>query len=113
MSWKNWFSDPGATCAPPPQMPSLIPQKPVVIVLEKGRLNEAEIAEALQGNLGALWYQAIVSKIEQVREDNLLEASRAASAGNAMAMAGGLNAYEAFTALLNDLDGYVRKTDEG
>ena len=84
------------------------PDKPTVIVLERGRLEEAEIAAALHGNEGALWYQAIVSKIEQLRESNLLEASRAASAGNEMAMAGGLNTYEALSGLLFELDAMVR-----
>ena len=85
--------------------------KPRVIVLERGRLSEDEIAQAFQGNHGALWYQALVSKIEGMREQNLLEASRAASAGNELAMAGGLNVYEAFSALLDELDGYVNRVE--
>lgn|GEM_PF-5146855 len=83
--------------------------KPRVIVLERERLDEKEIEEALIGNSGAPWYKAVVSKIEQTREDNILQASRAASAGNTLAMAGGLNAYEALTGLLNELDEYARK----
>ena len=86
--------------------------KPRVIVLERGRLTEEEIANALSGNAGALWYQAIVSKIDSSREENLLESSRAASAGNTLAMAGGLNAYEALTGLLYALDEYVNKTKD-
>lgn len=80
------------------------PQKPVVIVLESGRLNEADIQKALSGNGGAQWYKAIVSLIESLREEQLLEASRSASAGNELAMAGGLNAYEALSGLLFTLD---------
>jgi len=89
------------------QWANSVSQKPLVIVLEGGRLNEADIAKALAGNAGALWYKAIVSKIEELREDQLLEASRSASAGNELAMAGGLNAYEALSGLLGELHGYV------
>ena len=86
--------------------------KPVVIVLERGRLSEDEIAKALQGNHGALWYQAIVSKIDSVREQNILEASRAASAGNELAMAGAVNVYETLSGLLQELDQYVNAIGE-
>jgi len=89
------------------QWANSVSQKPLVIVLEGGRLNEADIAKTLAGNAGALWYKAIVSKIEELREDQLLEASRSASAGNELAMAGGLNAYEALSGLLGELNGYV------
>lgn len=107
MFWKNWFSDLGYD-RPLPSTP-----KPTVIVLERERLDYPEIRAALEGNAGALWYKAIVSKIEQLRESNLLEASRAASAGNAMAMAGGLNTYEALSGLLYELADMVAvKKDE-
>lgn len=85
--------------------------KPRVIVLEHPRLNDDEIAKALQGNKGALWYIAIVSKIESLREDNLLSASQSASQNNTLAMAGGLNAYEALTGLLDELERLVNRTE--
>jgi len=85
--------------------------KPRVIVLDAPRLTEDQIAKALQGSKGALWYQAIVSKIESLREENLIGASRSASAGNQLAMAGAVNTYEALTGLLNELDGYVNRTE--
>lgn len=71
---------------------------------------EDKIASALAGNSGAPWYQALVAKIEALREANLLSASAAASQGNTHAMAGGLNVYEAFSALLAQLDAYVNKS---
>ena len=86
--------------------------RPRVILLEHPLLTEDEIAKALSGNSSSLLYRAIVSKIQSTREENLLEASRAASAGNTLAMAGGLNAYEALTGLLYALDEYVNKTKD-
>ena len=88
------------------------PTRPRVIVLERGRLSEEEIAKAFSGNAGALWYKALVSKIESMREDNLMEGSRSASAGNEMAVAGAMNVYEAFTALLEELDKYVNEAKD-
>ena len=97
-------------------MPNLLRREPAVptrvIVLERGRLSEEEIAKALAGNAGAGWYKAIVSKIEGMREDNLLEGSRSATAGNRMAVAGAMNVYEALTALLAELDGYATRVSE-
>ena len=113
MSWKDWFSDPGAACAPPPLPPDSIRlDKPRVIVLERGRLSEDEIRKAFAGNAGALWYQALVSKLESVRDDNLMEASRSASADNHLGMAGGLNVYEALSGILMELDQYANSTKE-
>lgn len=91
---------------PPPQPES---DKPRVIVLERGRMTEDEIKKAFAGNAGALWYQALVSKIESLREDNLMEASRSASADNHLGMGGGLNVYEALSGLLAELDQYVNE----
>ena len=92
-----------------PKLLSLALPKRRVIVLDKGLMDEKQIAETLAGSSGALWYRAVVSKIEGVREENLMEASRAASTGNTLAMAGGLNAYEALTGLLSELDDYVNR----
>ena len=86
--------------------------KPYVIVLGRDRLTEDEIEKALIGNSGAEWYKAIVSKIDQMRDDNMMEASRNASANNPLAMAGAVNAYETLTALLQTLDMYATKTKE-
>ena len=85
------------------------PPKVRIIVLERARLSEEEIAKALEGNSGALWYKAVVSKIETLRESNLLEASRAASGNNTLGMAGALNAYEALSGLLDELAEYAGK----
>ena len=87
----------------------LLREEPRVIVLDRERLDDKAIEEALAGNSGAIWYKAIVSKIDRTREDNILQASIAASSGNTLAMAGGLNAYEALTGLLNELDGFAAK----
>lgn len=106
MAFRDWFRDIVVNPIPP------LPSKPRVIVLERGRLTDEEIQKALAGNAGALWYQALVSKIESLREDNLMEASRSASAGNELAMAGGLNTYEALTGLLAELDQCVNATKD-
>jgi hypothetical protein len=86
-----------------------VPTKPRVIVLERARLTEDEISKALEGNSGSQWYKAIVSKIETLRESNILAASLAASANNTLGMAGALNAYEALSGLLDELDQYATK----
>jgi len=86
--------------------PVVLPKR-LVIVLGQPRLTQEEIEKALKGCAGAPWYNAIVSKIEAMREDNLLQASRSASEGNTHAMAGGLNVYEALSGLLEELDQYA------
>lgn len=88
------------------------PDKPRVIVLDHPQLSEDEIAKALHGNGGSLVYRAIVSKVVSLRESNVLEASRAASSGNQLAMAGGLNTYEALSGLLYELDAMVSKAKD-
>jgi len=81
-----------------------------LVVIKEPFLSEAEIDKALAGNAGTQWYKALVQMIDDDRRDNLLQASRAASAGNTYAMAGALNVYEAFTGLLLELDKKVSAT---
>ena len=84
--------------------------RPRVIVLERGRLTDDEISKALQGSAGALWYQAIVSKIEEFRETAIENGTAGVRAGNRDVMAAGLSVHTALTELLGELDRYVNQS---
>lgn len=88
------------------------PVRPVVIVLERGRLTEPEIKKAFTGNAGALWYQALVSKIEEYRETAIENGTAGVRAGNRDVMAAGLSVHTAFTEFLGELDAYVRLQED-
>lgn len=78
-------------------------EKPVIVLNHGMRLSDDQIKEAFAGQSKTFWYRALVQELNDLREQNALNASQAASTGNTLAMAGGLNVYEAFTALIAEL----------
>lgn len=84
-----------------------------VIVVNRPLMDAKQIESAFAGNAAAPWYLALVQMITEIQRDNVLEASRSASANNTLAMAGAVNVYEALNALLNDLDKAVNQPRAG
>lgn len=78
-------------------------EKPIVFVKLAYRLTDDQISQAFKGQFNTQWYKALQQKLDDLREENALNASRAASSNNALAMAGGLNVYEALTALIAEM----------
>ena len=78
-----------------------------VIVVNKPRMDDKQIAHAFAGNAASPWYLALVQMINDRREAHLGDGAAAVMKNNELAMAGLLSTWQSLTELLDELDGYV------
>jgi hypothetical protein len=84
--------------------------KKIVVVRGERRLTEDQIGEAFGGNVGALWYRALVQVIEEEMENSVMASAAAAEQNNPLRMATELGGYAALNGLLAELNRRVQSS---